>query len=80
MHYIAFEMPKWLSLGLIVVIFTASYTYARRIGAVEVADDEPPDAAEALFTDAAEPEATPPSPPDDGSESESGTAPSRERR
>jgi YkoY family integral membrane protein len=52
MHYIGFEVPKWLSLGLIVIIFTAAYLYARRIGAVEVDDDEPPDPAEALFTDA----------------------------
>ena len=29
-HYIDFEVPKWLSLGLIVVIFAASYVYARR--------------------------------------------------
>jgi YkoY family integral membrane protein len=50
MHYIAFEVPKWLSLGLIVVIFTASYAYARRVGAVEVDDDAPADAAEALFS------------------------------
>ena len=28
--YIAFEIPKWLSLGLIVVIFTAAFLYARR--------------------------------------------------
>jgi YkoY family integral membrane protein len=28
-HYIGFEIPKWLSLGLIVVIFGASYVYAR---------------------------------------------------
>jgi YkoY family integral membrane protein len=27
--YIAFEIPKWLSLGLIVVIFLASFLYAR---------------------------------------------------
>ena len=39
------------------VIFTAAYLYARRVGAVEVADDEPPDPAEALFIEAAaEPE------------------------
>lgn len=30
-HYIAFEVPKWLSLGLIVVIFGASFLYARRV-------------------------------------------------
>jgi YkoY family integral membrane protein len=28
--YIAFEFPKWLSLGLIVVIFAAAYAYAWR--------------------------------------------------
>lgn len=30
-HYISFEIPKWLSLGVIVVIFAASLVYARRI-------------------------------------------------
>lgn len=29
-HYIAFEVPKWLSLGLIGVIFVVSFLYARR--------------------------------------------------
>lgn len=29
-HYIGFEVPKWLSLGLIVVIFLLSFLYARR--------------------------------------------------
>ena len=29
-RYIAFEIPKWLSLGLIVVIFAAAWLYARR--------------------------------------------------
>jgi predicted tellurium resistance membrane protein TerC len=28
--YIAFEVPKWLSLGLIVVIFLAAFLYARQ--------------------------------------------------
>jgi predicted tellurium resistance membrane protein TerC len=28
--YIAFEIPKWLSLGLIVVIFGLAFVYARR--------------------------------------------------
>ena len=28
-HYLAFELPKWLSLGLIVVIFIAAFIYAR---------------------------------------------------
>jgi len=50
-HYLSFEVPRWLSLGLIVVIFTAAYLYARRVGAVEVADEGPPDAAEALFSE-----------------------------
>jgi YkoY family integral membrane protein len=80
MHYIAFEVPKWLSLGLIVVIFTASYAYARRVGAVEVADDDVPDAAEALFTGAGETEAEPPAPLDAEPDSKSSTPPSRERR
>ncbi|MFI5076943.1 MAG: hypothetical protein ACHQRO_06350, partial [Vicinamibacteria bacterium] len=57
MHYLAYEVPRWLSLGLIVIIFTAAYLYARRVGAVEVHDDEPPDAAGALFAESeAEPE------------------------
>jgi predicted tellurium resistance membrane protein TerC len=41
-HVIAFEIPKWLSLGLIVVIFGIAFFYARRKGPVAVAghDDE----------------------------------------
>jgi predicted tellurium resistance membrane protein TerC len=31
--YIHFEIPKWLSLGLIVIIFGGSYLYARRVDA-----------------------------------------------
>jgi YkoY family integral membrane protein len=30
-HVIAFEIPKWLSLGLIVVIFVVALLYARRV-------------------------------------------------
>jgi YkoY family integral membrane protein len=30
MDYIHFEIPKWLSLGLIILIFVASYLYARK--------------------------------------------------
>jgi YkoY family integral membrane protein len=30
-HMIGFEIPKWLSLGLIVVIFSVSFFYARRV-------------------------------------------------
>lgn len=33
--WVHFEIPKWLSLGLIVVIFGASYLYARKLGPVE---------------------------------------------
>jgi len=29
-HYISFEVPRWLSLGLIVVIFTIAFAYAKR--------------------------------------------------
>jgi YkoY family integral membrane protein len=64
MHWVAFEVPKWLSLGLIIVIFVASYAYARRVGAVEVEGDRPPDAAEALLAEA-DTELTEPEPVDD---------------
>ncbi len=41
LHVIPFEMPKWLSLGLIVVIFAIAYLYARKRGPVpEGADDQ----------------------------------------
>jgi YkoY family integral membrane protein len=30
-HYISFEIPRWLSLGLIVVIFVIALAYARRV-------------------------------------------------
>ncbi len=39
--YIHFEIPKWLSLGLIVVIFGGSYLYARKLGPVEDSDADP---------------------------------------
>jgi predicted tellurium resistance membrane protein TerC len=40
-HWIGFEVPKWLSIGLIVVIFGAAAIYARRLGPVkESAGDE----------------------------------------
>ena len=38
--YVHFEIPKWFSLGLIVVIFAASYVYARRRGPVEETEPE----------------------------------------
>jgi YkoY family integral membrane protein len=33
-HFIAFEIPRWLSLGLIVVIFAIAFVYARMQGPV----------------------------------------------
>jgi YkoY family integral membrane protein len=47
--WIHFELPKWLSLGLIVVTFLAAYLYARRKGPVDVDDAE--DEAETLLKD-----------------------------
>ena len=40
--YIHFEIPKWFSLGLIIVIFGGSYLYARKLGPVEDTGDELP--------------------------------------
>ncbi len=40
--WVHFEIPKWLSLGLIVVIFGGSYLYARKLGPVEDTGDELP--------------------------------------
>ena len=37
--YVHFEIPKWFSLGLVVVIFGAAYLYALRQGPVD--DDDP---------------------------------------
>jgi predicted tellurium resistance membrane protein TerC len=36
-HWVDFVVPKWLSLGLIVLIFTIALIYARRHGAQEIA-------------------------------------------
>jgi YkoY family integral membrane protein len=38
--YIEFHVNKWLSFGLIVVIFTVAYLYARKKGPVEEADED----------------------------------------
>jgi YkoY family integral membrane protein len=38
--YIQFHISKWLSFGLIVVIFTIAYFYARKKGPVEDADED----------------------------------------
>jgi YkoY family integral membrane protein len=47
MEWIHFEVPKWLSLGVIVVTFLAAYLYAKRQG--PVADDDDGDEAGALI-------------------------------
>jgi len=43
--WVPFELPKWLSLGLIVVIFAASYLYARRKTHREPRRSDEPDEA-----------------------------------
>ena len=40
MNWIHYEMPKWLSLGLIAITFLIAYLQARRKGPVDDADDE----------------------------------------
>lgn len=37
-HYVGFEIPQWLSLGLIFVIFSAAFVYARMQGPVDDAE------------------------------------------
>jgi YkoY family integral membrane protein len=39
-HWIAFELPRWLSIGLIVVIFGIAYVQARRRGPAAEVEDE----------------------------------------
>jgi YkoY family integral membrane protein len=48
--FIGFEVPRWLSLGLIVVIFGIAFFYARRRGAVPD-EDTTSDEAAALLAD-----------------------------
>jgi YkoY family integral membrane protein len=38
--YLHFEIPKWISLGLIIAIFAASYLYARKHPAPTAAEDD----------------------------------------
>src|SRR5215203_1647591 len=45
------EVPRWLALGLIVIIFTAAFLYARRQGAVPDDPDAGDDAATLLARD-----------------------------
>lgn len=48
--YVAFEIPRWFSMGLIVAIFAVAFVYARRQGpAPETADLD--EEAQALLTD-----------------------------
>ena len=46
--WIHFQVNKWISFGLIVVIFTIAYVYARRKGPVQ---EQPDDEAAALLND-----------------------------
>ncbi len=48
MGWIHFEVPKWLSLGLIAITFLIAYVQARRKGAVELNDDSDDEAAALL--------------------------------
>ena len=48
MGWIHFEVPKWLSLGLIAVTFLTAYWQARRKGAVDIADETEDEAAALL--------------------------------
>jgi YkoY family integral membrane protein len=48
-HVIDFEVPRWLSLGLIVIIFTAAFLYARRQGPPRDEPDPHHDDAAALL-------------------------------
>jgi YkoY family integral membrane protein len=49
MHWIDFEVPKWLSLGLIGITFLIAYLQARRKGAIDVRQDNAEDDAAALL-------------------------------
>jgi YkoY family integral membrane protein len=49
--YVHFEVPRWLSLVLIVFIFVAAFVYARMQGAVEVPPDPMSDRAADLIAE-----------------------------
>jgi YkoY family integral membrane protein len=40
LDWIEFEVPKWLSFGLIVLIFVLSYAYARKVGPAPLVEDD----------------------------------------
>jgi predicted tellurium resistance membrane protein TerC len=50
-HVIDFEVPRWLSLSLIAIIFTAAFLYARRRGPQRDDPDASDDAAALLAQD-----------------------------
>jgi YkoY family integral membrane protein len=50
-HVIDFEVPRWLSLGLIVIIFMAAFVYARRQGPQRDDSDMTDEAAALLAQD-----------------------------
>ena len=50
-HVTDFEVPRWLSLGLIAIIFTAAFLYARRKGPQRDVPDASDDAAALLAQD-----------------------------
>jgi YkoY family integral membrane protein len=52
LHYVGFEIPKWLSLGLIVVIFGSAYLYARWAEARAGGAGKPHDDTGGLFAEA----------------------------
>jgi predicted tellurium resistance membrane protein TerC len=58
-HVIGFEVPKLISLGLIVVIFGIAYAYARKIGPVELPEDDDDEAHGLFHEDAPQREASP---------------------
>lgn len=60
-HVIGFEIPKYLSLGLIVVIFGIAFFWARRQGPVPVHESVDDECAE-LFEDRQQSEEAPPPP------------------
>jgi predicted tellurium resistance membrane protein TerC len=47
--YVSWEIPKWISLGLIIVIFVISFIYARMQGPVEEHHDTTEDEAAGLL-------------------------------
>jgi YkoY family integral membrane protein len=64
-HVIGFEVPKWLSLGLVGVIFAAAFWYARRQGPVDPETTHDDEAAELLLEES---ETPPPAAPEGSSD------------